>query len=230
MNPAGAVGCEPRSSAARKTECIVNAALRVFLDTGYGAATVDAIAAAAGVSKATIYTRFASKEELFAAVIERECLACSKRMAVVEQAPALELSQALREIADMLLDIILLPRNLAIQRLVIAELPRFPELGRTFYDRGPAVTLKNLTNFVRARMARGELRVKDPAVAAQHFISLLRGDIQWRALMEQMDVSDAARREARERTVGVFLQLYGPAPCLPACDGPPPEDAGAEHA
>lgn len=209
MSPVCEAAGEPSASARKKTECIVNAARRVFLETGYGAATVDAIAAVAGVSKATIYTRFASKQALFAAVVDRECLACSERMAVVEESPDPDLSHALHGIADTLLDIILLPRNLALLRLVIAELPRFPELGRAFYDSGPAVTLKNLTAFVRRRIERGELRAVDAAVAAQHFISLLRGDIQWRALMEQMEISDTARRLAVDRSVEAFLCLYG---------------------
>ncbi|HEU0198291.1 MAG TPA: TetR/AcrR family transcriptional regulator [Nevskiaceae bacterium] len=212
MSPAVETGSEPNAHALRKTECIVNAARTVFVETGYGAATVDGIAAAAGVSKATIYTRFASKQALFAAVVERECAACSKRMALVEEAPDPGLSQALRDIADTLLDIILLPRNLSLLRLVIAELPRFPELGRTFYDSGPAVTLKNLTGFIERRIARGELRARDAAVAAQHFISLLRGDIQWRVLMGGVEISQTTRREAVDRSLEAFLQLYGAPP------------------
>ena len=54
-------------------ESILAAAKRAFLAAGFGAVSMDTIAREAGVSKATVYAHFGSKEELFGAVIEREC-------------------------------------------------------------------------------------------------------------------------------------------------------------
>ena len=192
----------------RKTESILDAARLTFLETGYGAASMDLIAARAGVSKATVYTRFTSKQELFAAVIGRECQACSLRMSVAEDAPAPDLEAALHHIAETLLDIITLPRNLAILRLVIAEWPRFPELGTVFYESGPALTLHNLAAFLQRAHQRGQLRCSDATAAAQHFISLLRGDIQIRALLGAGDLSEAARKRVADHAVAAFLSLY----------------------
>lgn len=205
-----------------KTECILDAARHVFLETGYGASTVDAIATAAGVSKATIYTRFPSKQAMFAAVIQRECRACTQRMALAEESSAPDLANALRRIADTLLDIILLPQNLAIQRLVIAEMPRFPELGTVFYESGPAVTLSNLAAFLEREKRHSTLRFDDATVAAQHFISLLRGDIQIRALIGAGDLSDAARRRVADRAVEAFLRVYAETSADAARAGHPP--------
>ncbi|MDN5874406.1 MAG: TetR/AcrR family transcriptional regulator [Sinobacteraceae bacterium] len=212
MNPIRRSSGEACSAAEKKTECIIDAARSVFLQAGYGGATVDAIAAAAGVSKATIYTRFSSKQELFAAVIRQECKACSKRMALAEEMPGPDLAATLQHMAEALLDIILLPQNLAITRVVIAEMPRFPELGQVFYESGPAVTLDNLVGFLQRHMNNGALRIEDVELAAQQFISLLRGDIQWRALMGQVDVSEVARRRVASRTVQAFLRLYATTP------------------
>lgn len=180
----------------------------MFLETGFGAATVDAIAAEAGVSKATLYTRFDSKQTLFAAVIERECRACSKRMTLAEEAPAKDFKTALRRVAETILDIFAEPQNLAIFRLVLAEIPRFPELGRLFYDAGPAVTLSNLTAFLSRN--RDSLRTMDPGSAAQDLISLLRGDLHIRALLGVGDLSAHARRRIAEHAVYAFLRVYGP--------------------
>jgi TetR/AcrR family transcriptional repressor of mexJK operon len=58
---------------AGKAESILAAAKRMFLEGGFGAVSMDAIAREAGVSKATVYAHFAGKEELFGAVIGREC-------------------------------------------------------------------------------------------------------------------------------------------------------------
>ena len=180
----------------------------MFLKIGFGAATVDAIAAEAAVSKATLYTRFDSKGALFAAVIERECRACSKRMTLAEEAPARDFQTALRRVAETILDIFAEPQNLAILRLVLAEIPRFPELGRLFYDAGPAVTLSNLAAFLSRN--RQSLQLTDPLTAAQDLISLLRGDLQVRALLGVGDLSASARRRIAERAVGAFLRVYGP--------------------
>lgn len=192
----------------RKTEKILDAALLAFLDAGYGAASMDLIAAGAGVSKATVYTRFPSKQELFAAVIARECTACSERMTLAETSPAPDVASALNRIADTLLDIIMLPRNLAIQRLVIAEWPRFPELGTVFYESGPLLTLRNLAAFLQREHQRGTLHIDDATAAAQHFISLLRGDIQIRALLGVGDLSKAVRKRVADHAVSAFMHLY----------------------
>lgn len=193
-------------AATRKTQCILDAARGVFLEIGYGATTVDAIAAAAGVSKATLYTRFPSKQALFAAVIHRECQACSLRMRLVEEAPVDDFRNALQRIAETLLDIFAEPQNLAILRLVLAEIPRFPELGTLFYDAGPAVTRDNLVEFLRRH--RTQLRPCTVESAAQDLISLLRGDMQIRALLGVGDLSMAARQRIAERAVDAFLKLY----------------------
>ena len=196
----------PDASTVRKTERILDAARHVFLRIGYGAAAVDTIAAIANVSKATLYTRFESKQALFAAMIERECRLCSQRMALAEQAPAADLPEALRRIAETLLDIFAEPQNVAILRLVIAEIPRFPELGTLFYEAGPAVTRANVAAFLERH--RELLRPVDAVTAAQDFISLLRGDLQVRALLGVGDLSAAARVRTAERTVDAFLRIY----------------------
>src|ERR1700753_3833872 len=58
-----------------KTEKIVEAASQLFLEQGYGAVSMDQIARDAGVSKATVYAHFESKENLFAAIIQDGCTA-----------------------------------------------------------------------------------------------------------------------------------------------------------
>lgn len=195
-----------------KTERIVESACQVFLKSGYRAATVDAIAARAGVSKTTIYTRFPSKREMFAAVIRRECYAYAERMTLAEQTPSENLRASLRHVGCTLLEIMLLPRNLAIWRLIIAEMNRFPELGKVFYESGPTVTFANLSSFLDGCSAAGELRIADSGVAAQQFVSLIRGELQLRALMQQASIPKPVRDAAVDRAVTAFLTLYAAEP------------------
>lgn len=201
------LAADAKGAGQSKTQRILDAARRVFLDIGYSAASVDAIAAAAGVSKATIYTRFPSKQALFAEMVQRECRLYSERIPLEVKAPVDDLRGALLRIAEALLDIITEPEKLAILRLVIAEIPRFPELGSLYYQAGPAVTLTRLAAFLDHH--RDGLRSGPSVDAAQDFLSLLRGHLLIRALLAIGDLSPAERRRVAERTVDRFMRLHG---------------------
>ncbi len=158
-----------------KREAILTAALDVFLDCGYAAASVDAIAARAGVSKATIYAHFAGKEALFGTLIADRCDACFGR---IEQ-PALDetgLRAALTKLARDFFDLVTAPEALAMFRVVVAEAARFPEVGRAFYAAGPAPGLEAITRFFAEIDRRGLLDIPDPRLAAEYLVGMLRSD------------------------------------------------------
>ena len=121
-----------------KRQLVLDAATELFMAQGYGAVSMDAIARAAGVSKATLYAYFSSKDQLFATIISD---ACQQNIASATILPGLEmdLRTALIDFAGRLLRFLLEDRALAIHRVVISESVRFPELGRAFYDNGPGM-------------------------------------------------------------------------------------------
>ena len=121
-----------------KRQGVLDAATALFMAQGYGAVSMDAIARAAGVSKATLYAYFSSKDQLFATIISD---ACQQNIASATILPGLEtdLRTALIDFAGRLLRFLLEDRALAIHRVVISESVRFPELGRAFYDNGPGM-------------------------------------------------------------------------------------------
>src|SRR4030095_8028235 len=108
---------------------ILEAARRVFMTDGYGAASMDAIAKAAGVSKATVYAHFAGKDHLFAAIIAQQCRVHSAIPALddIERSTP---EAALRALGRNFADLVLSPEVLDLYRIRVAETAPFPRTGR----------------------------------------------------------------------------------------------------
>lgn len=199
-----------RPGPSAKADQILRAATQVFMDQGYGAASMDTVARRAGVSKATVYAHFSSKEQLFAAIVRGECRHHARAMSAPDIAAA-GVEEALYRIGENFLRFILTPRSLAIFRVVIAETPRFPELGRIFYESGPAIIAGELSAHLAGMARAGRLDVDDPARAAEQFFGMLRGNLRLRCLLgEPADVSDAGIERAVRAAVAAFLRAYAP--------------------
>ena len=97
---------------------------------------MDMIAREAGVSKATVYAHFAGKEELFGAVIGRECERCFARFSAGELDPR-DVRSSLAMLGRRFLDLVLSPDAIALHRIIVAEVTRFPALGQVFWQAGP---------------------------------------------------------------------------------------------
>jgi AcrR family transcriptional regulator len=159
-----------------KTEAILEAAGQLFRDQGYGAVSMDQIAREAGVSKATVYAHFESKDRLFAAMIHNGCRVYAEGImpALTEMEDVREaLTQICREIERFLLA----PKTLGIYRVIIAEGPRFPELVQAFIEQGPLPFSKMLAAFFEAANRRGVLNVPNPLLAASQLVWLVRGPL-----------------------------------------------------
>ncbi len=160
---------------------ILGGAQRLFLAEGFERTSMDAVAAAIGVSKMTLYRHFRSKEALFAGVIGEmvEAIADPELARTMARLP---LRQALETFGRHSLDWIFAPEALGLHRVVVAESRRFPELGRMFYDRGPAANVATLAAYL-ARNADGGLGAGEAERLAGEFMSLLRGYEHMRALL-----------------------------------------------
>ena len=164
-----------------KARQILHAARDVFLAHGYGAASTDMIQRAAGVSKSTLYTYYPTKEALFTAVIEAECRTYARTLSEITFERR-DLAESLKRLGESYLGMLLAPSALGLYRIVVAEAPRFPALGKLFYAAGPDHVKRRLTDYLKRISAEGYLSVSDPAKASGHFLALLRGELQSRAL------------------------------------------------
>jgi TetR/AcrR family transcriptional repressor of mexJK operon len=192
-----------------KRQLVLEAATSLFMAHGYGAVSMDAIARAAGVSKATLYAYFSSKDRLFATIIGE---ACRQNIAVGNFLPGGEtdVQAGLTTFAGNTLRFLLEERSLAIHRVVISESLRFPELGRAFYDNGPGVFRGVFGDWLAGQTAAGRLAVPDPALAADQFIGLLRGGLYLRATLGLTPPSEAEIDDAVGSAVAAFVRAYAP--------------------
>ncbi len=193
-----------------KHQAILDAAGDLFTHQGYGAVSMDSVARAAGVSKATLYAHFASKDRLFATIINQ---GCRQNIALADLLPpaGADLEAGLIALARRVMDFLLEDRVLAIYRIVIAECARFPELGRTFYENGPAVFIEVFSAWLREQAAAGHLAVPDPETAANQFIALLRTGAYLRATLGLAPPDSAEVEATAEAAVRTFLRAFASA-------------------
>jgi TetR/AcrR family transcriptional regulator, mexJK operon transcriptional repressor len=194
---------------AERREAILDIAERSFLEQGYDRTTMSGIAEAMGGSKGTLWSYFDSKEALFEAAIER--VATQFRADLITALdPRGAPEVGLYNFTETFIRKITGPDSIAIQRVVISECPRFPELGRIFYDRAAGVTRDLLAQYIAAHMAGGALRQGDPHKAGNMLISLCSGGPFQRVLWGVEPCTEAMILEEAANAVAYFLQVFGP--------------------
>ena len=156
-----------------KRRLVLEAAADLFMEHGYEKVSMDAVARGAGVSKATLYAHFASKDALFASIVGE---ACQRNTAPEGSFPAevTDIRAALTVIGERVLRFLLQPGTQAIYRVAVADSARCPELGRAFMANGPQRFLDRFSIWLAAQTAAGHLAVTDPLMAAEQFGALLR--------------------------------------------------------
>ncbi|WP_341211026.1 TetR/AcrR family transcriptional regulator [uncultured Limimaricola sp.] len=193
----------------RKYEQVLQGAREVFMGEGFEGASVDDIARAAGVSKATLYSYFPDKRLLFLEVTRTECTA-QAGAALSEINTARPVAEVLRETAERMIAFYTSDFGLRIFRVFIAESARFPDIGRAFYSTGPQMARDYLVNYFEQAVARGELVIDDLPLAADQFHELCRADLFYRAILNVTDsfTPEECARVARG-AVETFLARYG---------------------
>jgi TetR/AcrR family transcriptional repressor of mexJK operon len=190
-----------------KAESILAAAKRAFLQRGFGAVSMDTIAREAGVSKATVYAHFAGKEELFGAVIGRECERFLASFSAGELDP-LDIRNSLTILGRRFLELVLSPDGIALHRIILAEVTRFPTLGEVFWRAGPERQRVQIEVLLQTADA-GTLSFSDTRLAAEQFLSLVRGEIQLRHLLRLETQADEVET-AIAAAVDTFLRAFAP--------------------
>jgi AcrR family transcriptional regulator len=200
-----------RARSARKREAILDAAADRFLKGGYLGTSVDEIAARAGVAKQTVYEHFGGKEELFTQVvlgtIDQVGQPFFERIVELEETDDVETS--LLDLARALIGVVKEPRLLQLRRLVIAEVGRFPKLGRAYYERGPGRTIEALAARFERLGERGVLRFEDVQLAAQQFNWLVLSIPMNRAMFDaKLRFDDGELERYAEEAARAFLAAY----------------------
>jgi AcrR family transcriptional regulator len=194
-----------------KRQAILDAAFRLFRAQGFDKTSVSEITAEVGGSKATIYSHFPSKEELFVECMttaaENYMAGTLKHLEATGSDPAV----ALFDFGSSFLIFICSPEQLEVRRLMIAEAAR-SGTGKLFFDKITALR-SHVSAFVSACMEAGTLRGDDPTLAADHLGALLEAEIL-EPLLLQVREGLPGKREivlAAKRAVAAFLRAYAPA-------------------
>jgi len=191
--------------AAQIRERILASATGLFFAAGYGAVSIEAVAKHVRMSKRTFYHRFRDKQELFKAVVHR-VIEHLKPPGPLPTLATGDPGKTLNGLARMILQASLKPEAVALQRLILAEAARFPELAAAVNEVGArqqAITM--IADYLTRETGAGNLTVKNPAFAAEQFLHLIIAAPQRRAFglgapMGQREL-DAWARDA----VGLFL-------------------------
>lgn len=192
-------------------------AAKLFLERGFDGVTIDDIVADVGGSKANVYSFYGGKDGLFVAAMEgtvSDLLLPLKRLKLT----GLPLEAGLRKFATALLRILLQPRHLALQRLVIAEASRHPQLGLSWYRSGPSATRAILETFLLEHQSRGDVRAEaDPVRSAALFHDMITYDLVIRAMMavdggpKPGEIDMTVRQAVRILICGIVRQVPGAA-------------------
>jgi TetR/AcrR family transcriptional repressor of mexJK operon len=196
-------------SSSRKRLAILRAAKESFLTSGFGATNLDRVAAAAGVSKMTIYSHFTSKENLFTAVMAEVIRARSAAGARLDAGSDPDgLSETLMAVAVDLVETVRDPEVVGLRRVLIAEQPRHPDLAAAWRDATVVATVAELEGFFRTAQQRDLLRDDaDPHVVAEQFLWMLIGDELDLALLAPGREADNPAHRAGE-VVRTVLAAY----------------------
>jgi TetR/AcrR family transcriptional regulator, mexJK operon transcriptional repressor len=200
---------EMRLRARAKRDQILAGARLVFLRDGFAAASTDAIASEAKVSKRTLYVYYPSKEELFAEVMRRLTIENPQARAlesIEEMSPGdeEELRRDLLELAGKIVATMMQPDYLALLRTTIADTHRFPQLGGLFRATVPERAMRSFAVFIEKSRERGVVgRDVDGGTAARMFV----GPLLTYAVLDGLLAEGPQRLPAREK-IEEIVDLY----------------------
>jgi AcrR family transcriptional regulator len=196
-----------------KRRAILDVAREIFQARGYAAASMSEIASRVGGSKGTLYNYFRSKEELFSAFITDACQGLAQTY--FDPLPPIGEGRPVREsLVDLgiaLMEFLQTPDIVAMHRLVTAEVGRFPEIGRIFYEVGPKRGELRFTDYFEQAIATGRFPEGDARVLGQRLKDLVMSDVylrlQWGVLGH---VGGPELRAHVTQSVDIFLRAFAP--------------------
>lgn len=198
---AGKVGRRPKRSE------VLDAAVEEILEKGYAGATLASIAERAQVSTATVFKHFRTKADIFGAIMRR--IWGNEEDALPPAPDAGDPRAGLTAIGHDYAGTITDPNIRALFRVMIAEVPRFPELGQELYEKGKKPYLDRLHAYLEAEVAAGHLAIADIPLAARQFLGMINDVIFWphmlvMGIVETQDDIDRVLEGAVEAMVKAY--------------------------
>jgi AcrR family transcriptional regulator len=201
LKKAVAAGGEDDSAKRRQ---IIEGARAVFLAQGFDAASMNDIARAAGVSKGTLYVYFENKEELFEAIVEEECDAQAEGIFDLDPNDH-DVAAVMTRLGIAYVKFLCRPEKASAIRTVIAIADRMPEVGKRFYESGPAWGIAQLAAYLTAQVEAGVLAVEDCELAAAQFMESTHAML-FKPIV--FNFAPAPSQEQVERSVRIAVSVF----------------------
>ena len=198
-----------RTKSDTRRQAILDTAQAMFEEKGFEQTSMAEIAAQLGGSKATLYSYFSSKDTLLLELVKR----CADQhiaqvMALLD--PAEDVEVTLRLFGRRALEIFQSAHMIGMRRMIIAASTR-SDVGKMFYQHGPARGMKLLEDYLAAEIAAGKLRPADPRIAAQHLRGLLDADLFESGLLNaRAELTATQISNIVDQAMRVFMAAYGP--------------------
>ncbi|WP_280416493.1 TetR/AcrR family transcriptional regulator [Nocardia carnea] len=165
--------------AQEKRALIVTAATTLFLELGYDRTSLARIAERSGVSRATLFKQFPSKAALFDAIVTESWSSGGEE----DPPPTGNLVEGLGIIGRRYAELLGRPQMTDLFRIVIAELPRFPELADAQFSHGKMPYFESVRSYLLAEHKAGTVRVEDADLAATQFLGMISNYVFWPTLL-----------------------------------------------
>jgi AcrR family transcriptional regulator len=187
---------------------ILHAARAMFLDEGYSAISMEAVANRAGVSKGTLYARFPSKAALFKAVVEERTAVWAADAAKDYRAKDKSLKGRVEHFAATSLDKLATTEIRAFTFLYLTEFRDSPEVARIYYDISFAIGIDLLISEIEAGAAEDGVTIPNARALAMALLEMLWGWLSFQLLQGQ-EPSKAARHRAAKKRAAILLAAQG---------------------
>jgi TetR/AcrR family transcriptional repressor of mexJK operon len=163
-----------------------------FFEKGFDGASMEAIAAAAKVSKPTLYNRYPSKEALLKAFVERRIAEMSAKASRQNHSIGGSLEARLRHHAETLIEAAADPEVRALDRLLTSGPAQDFNLGRIFYEAGHRPMIKIIEREIAECTQDDGVPARDPARVALLFFAMLSGWIRLQATIGEATADEAS--------------------------------------
>ena len=191
--------------AEHKRALIVRAATELFLELGYDRASLARIAEGAGVSKVTLFKQFPTKAALFDAIVTESWAGTDG----LELPPAGDLDRGLTAIGQRYAELLTRPEMTDLFRIVIAELPRFPELANAQFAQGKMPYFDSVRRYLEAEREAGTAAIADAELATTQFLGMVSNYLFWpRLLVPGWSVGRARADEVVADAVRTMIARY----------------------
>ena len=193
-----------------KRAAILDAAKAMFTELGFEGASMDQIAATAGVSKLTVYSHFGDKEALFGAAVRAHCEQQLPASLFESGDAGTPLRERLLTVARAFYTMVTSPEAVAGHRMLCAPQLTGSPLSRLFWEAGPSRVHTAFAGLLQRRIAAGELDIDDVPRAAAQFFALIKGEPHAMLVFGCCELDEAGIERHLAASVDLFVRAYAP--------------------